>query len=233
MLAIEWLTPAAQLIGYCGAAAIVLAYFLNQRGRLGLRRLALSSHQPGRIRVAAALAVVSAQSPVGRHRAVLARDQPLWAAAQSPPGRRRSARSLTIASSATSTSAASAWVTRRPAANDTWSSRAAASRSAAGSRGSRASSQFCTVSGTASCRAASKLANSVRNISSPGACNSTAVTARNRLARSGRRVTQRCRRQRRGEQHWQPRLGGRVQQVQQRLWLGAVGIVQGQAAGGR
>jgi hypothetical protein len=34
MLAIEWLTPAAQLIGYCGAAAIVLAYFLNQRGRL-------------------------------------------------------------------------------------------------------------------------------------------------------------------------------------------------------
>jgi hypothetical protein len=79
-------------------------------------------------------------------------------------------------------------VIARPLANDALSSRVTASRTAAGLRGRRVSSQDCSGAGTRNCRSAnSRVSSSARNVSGAAPI-FTAVVARNRLARSGSRT---------------------------------------------
>ena len=87
--------------------------------------------------------------------------------------------------------AASGRVIALPEARLAWFSRATASRSTAGDRGRRVSSQSCTGCATTNCRSASRCTSKASSNVSSGGRISTEVIARRRLDRSGNRTGQR------------------------------------------
>ncbi len=138
------------------------------------------------------------------------------------------------ASTSARTRAANGTVILRCWSSATASRRATASRSAAALRGRRRSSHSCTGSGSRSCRSASSRASSAR---------SSVVLRRADLHRGhgaqpageiGQPHRPAGRRQAGGEQHRQPGLARRVQQMQQRALVGdGVGVIERDAGGGQ